>query len=42
VSSQTIGLVLILFGGLLIYAGWTNRKLSSLLVGDNAANTGAQ
>jgi UDP-N-acetylmuramyl pentapeptide phosphotransferase/UDP-N-acetylglucosamine-1-phosphate transferase len=37
VSSQTIGLALVLFGALLIYAGWTNRPLARLLLGDTGA-----
>jgi hypothetical protein len=35
VSSQTIGLAMILFGALLLYAGWTNRSLKTLLLGDS-------
>jgi hypothetical protein len=36
VSSQTIGLAMILFGALLIYAGWTKRSLKALLLGDSS------
>jgi hypothetical protein len=39
VSSQTIGLMLILLGALFIYAGWTNRRVRSLLLGDTSASS---
>lgn len=32
-SSLTIALVMILFGAALIYSGWTNHSLRSLLTG---------
>jgi hypothetical protein len=35
-GSLTIALAMILFGAALIYAGWTNRPLKSLLTGDNS------
>lgn len=35
-GSLTIALAMILFGAALIYAGWTNRPLSRLLIGDHA------
>jgi HAMP domain-containing protein len=34
----TITLLLILFGALLIYAGWTNRNVIELLRGDNTVS----
>lgn len=34
-TSLTIAVAMILFGTLLIYSGWTNRPLGSLLVGNN-------
>jgi hypothetical protein len=36
-TSLTIAVALILFGTLLIYSGWTNSPLTSLLLGDNQA-----
>lgn len=38
-GSLTIALAMILFGAALIYAGWTNRPLASLLTG-NAQKAG--
>ena len=32
---MTITMILVLFGALLIYAGWTNRNVIALLKGDN-------
>lgn len=34
-SSLTIAVALILIGAALIYSGWTNKPLGSLLTGDN-------
>lgn len=36
-SSLTIAVALILFGAALIYSGWTNRPLGSLLTGNHSA-----
>jgi hypothetical protein len=36
-TSLTIALAMILFGTMLIYSGWTNSPLTSLLLGDNQA-----
>lgn len=35
-TSLTIALAMILFGAALIYSGWTNKPLSSLLIGNNS------
>lgn len=32
-GSMTIALAMVLLGALLIYSGWTNRPLTSLLTG---------
>jgi hypothetical protein len=34
-TSLTIALAMILFGVALIYSGWTNRPLTSIVTGDN-------
>lgn len=39
-TSLTIALAMILFGALLIYSGWTNRPLTSLLTGNNSTKRG--
>lgn len=36
-TSLTVALALILFGTLLIYSGWTNTPMTSLVLGDNQA-----
>lgn len=40
-TNLTVTLACILFGALLIYAGWTNRSVRRLLVGDPTAGTAA-
>lgn len=40
-SSLTISLAMILFGALLVYAGWTNRSVKRLLLGDSSPSTAA-
>ena len=39
-TSLTIALAMILFGAALIYSGWTNRPLTSILTGDNSTKRG--
>lgn len=38
-GSLTIALAMILFGAALIYAGWTNNSLKSLLTGKRTKST---
>lgn len=41
-NSMTLAFAMLLFGAALIYAGWTDRPLSRLLVGDHTTrNPGA-
>lgn len=40
-TSLTVALAMILFGTLLIYSGWKNVPLTSLLLGDNTTTRGA-
>ena len=34
---MTLTMAMLLFGALLVYAGWTNRSVGTLLRGDNSA-----
>jgi hypothetical protein len=40
-TSLTIALAAMLFGALMLYAGWTGRSVRRLLVGDSTPGTGS-